>query len=253
MTAPLEQPRPGLSIIIPVLDDAEPLERLLGALCDHLPEDGSVERVVVDGGSRDGSVAAARRQGARVLCTGAGRGLQINAGCRAARGAWLWLLHADSLPTPEAVREMCAISLGRERVRALDRAAGDLPHWGRFEVSFDDDSPSMRLVASLMNARSRLTGVCTGDQGVYLHRRLLAVIGGVPEQPLMEDVELSRRLRRLCRPRCLASSLQTSARRWQQAGWLNTVLLMWRYRLRYWLGTSAEVLAQDYYQRGGGS
>ena len=98
-----------------------------------------------------------------------------------------------------------------------------------------------------MNGRSRLTGICTGDQGIFLHRRLLRRIGGVPEQPLMEDVELCRRLSKLCRPDCLTFSVQTSSRRWQQAGWLNTVLMMWHYRLRYWLGTPADILAREYY------
>ena len=227
--------RPNLSVVIPVLDDALPLEALLQGLSKQ--SDG-LEVLVVDGGSQDRSRDVAAKHGARVLSTETGRGRQLNAGCQAAQGNWLWLLHADSRPSAEAVREMC--------VRSGSECA--TMGWGRFNVCFDDDAPSMRLTAALMNVRSRLTGICTGDQGIYLHRRLLDRIGGVPEQPLMEDVELSRRLRQFCKPTCSASRVQTAARRWQQAGWLKTVLAMWRCRLRYWSGTPAELLAREYYR-----
>jgi len=224
---------PRLSIIIPVFNDAQPVERLLRLLVPPISlSDDPPEILVVDGGSRDGSAEVASRLGARVLQTESGRGLQLNAGARLARGEWLWLLHADSQPSAAAVDWMCSH-------RAID--------WGRFDVRFDDDSARLRLTAQMMNGRSRLTGICTGDQGIFLHRRLLALAGGIPEQPLMEDIELSRRLKRLCRPTCVPLTLQTSARRWQADGWGKTVWTMWLYRLRYWLGVSAERLAAEYY------
>jgi rSAM/selenodomain-associated transferase 2 len=225
--------RPRLSIIIPVLNDAQPIERLLRILTSAAaPTDPATEILVVDGGSQDGSGGIASQLGARVLHTRAGRGLQLNTGCRAAQGQCLWLLHADSQPSVAAVQWMRSHP-------GID--------WGRFDVCFDDDSARLRLTAQMMNRRSRLTGICTGDQGIFVHRRLLALIGGIPEQPLMEDIELSRRLKRLCRPTCSPMMLQTSARRWQANGWGKTVWAMWRYRLRYWLGVPAERLAREYY------
>jgi rSAM/selenodomain-associated transferase 2 len=241
------QAKPQLSIIIPVLNDAPALERILPFLATQTASTDDVEVLVVDGGSQDPSREVAAGQGATVISARPGRGLQLNAGCMAARGAWLWLLHADCLPTDEAVRELFvrAGAAGTKSAPALRRASAI--GWGRFAVCFDEDSLPMRLTAALMNGRSRLTGICTGDQGIFLHRQLLERIGGVPEQPLMEDVELCRRLRTLCRPHCATSRIQTSSRRWQQAGWLKTVLTMWQYRLRYWLGTPADVLAREYY------
>jgi rSAM/selenodomain-associated transferase 2 len=229
-------PHPQLSIIIPVRDDAQQLERLLRLLTSAPGVIGSsAEIVVVDGGSQDGSRRIASEFGVRVLRAPAGRGLQLNAGCRSASGQLLWLLHADSQPSVAALDRMCA-DPGIE--------------WGRFDVCFDDDSPLMRLTAKMMNGRSRLTGICTGDQGIFLHRRLLALIGGIPEIPLMEDIELSLRLSQLCRPICLPMTVQTSARRWRRDGWGRTVWAMWRFRFRYWLGAPAGELACEYYPTG---
>ncbi len=231
-------PSPRLSIVVPVLNDAAALERLLEDLSTHMALfETPVELLVVDGGSTDDSRTVALKYGASLLDAPRGRGQQLNTGCRAARGDWLWLLHADTRPDEDAVREMCA-----------EASRAGTVGWGGHSVRFDDGSAQMRLTAALMNARSRLTGICTGDQGMFLHRQLLVRVGGVPEQPLMEDVELSRRLKRLCAPRCRQTMVQTSARRWRQSGWLTTVLRMWRYRLRYWLGEPAETLAADYYR-----
>ncbi len=217
-------------------NDAPSLERLLDLLTSAMTlGDQPAEIVVVDGGSEDGSAEIARDSAAEVLRTEPGRGLQLNTGYRAAQGDYLWFLHADSQPSETAIRWLSA----RTHI-----------DWGRFDVCFDEDSPRMRLLAGMMNGRSRRTGICTGDQGIFVHRRLLEVIGGVPEQPLMEDIELSRRLSRLCRPQCSDLRIQTSARRWQREGWGRTILAMWRYRFRYWLGESAEALAADYYPGG---
>lgn len=221
--------RPPVSVVIPVLNDAAPLSRLLNRLAAY-PE---LDVVVVDGGSDDGSAAVAAEAGCTVLQRSPGRGHQLAAAVEAAAAPWVWMLHADSTPSPEAVRHL--LGLG-----------GGAPGWGRFSVSLDPGTP-LEIVAATMNLRSRLTGICTGDQGIFVHRKLLAAIGGVPRQSLMEDIELCRRLRRLARPDCRPEHIGTSPRRWRGRGAVVTILAMWRFRLRYWLGADPERLAREYY------
>jgi rSAM/selenodomain-associated transferase 2 len=223
---------PRVSVIIPVLNDAVALDRLLARLAVRArPE---VEVIVVDGGSTDASLATARAGGAvAVLESVRGRGEQLALGCAAARGRWLWLLHADSSPEDACL----AVLLG------LD----ERPGWGRFAVRIPGP-PLLRSVAWLMNARSCLTGICTGDQGLFVHRDLLAAAGGMPAQPLMEDIELSRRLKRLRRPWCRPEQIGTSPRRWLKHGVVRTILAMWGFRLRYWLGADPVELAREYYR-----
>jgi len=219
---------PDLSVVIPVRNDAAGLVRLLAALSAFR----SLEVIVVDGESSDDSAAVARRLGATVVQCAPGRGQQLSLGCTHARGQWLWLLHADS-----QIDQAAVTFIRSQRV----------PGWGRFDVGFEPDSPGLDLVAGMMNLRSRLTGICTGDQGLFVHRRLLEVAGGIPEQSLMEDVELSRRLKRFSRPVCSRVRLWTSSRRWRRDGLIHTIYQMWRYRLRYWWGEDPEVLAREYY------
>lgn len=222
--------RVTVSAIIPVLNDAPALEHLLAALSGLAGRE--LEIIVVDGGSSDGSVEVAGRDGVRLIRSRAGRGQQLNAGIRAAAGDWLWLLHAD-----------CRVPLSALTCIRNQKSPG----WGRFDVRLEPESRALALVAWLMNWRSRQTGICTGDQGMFVHRQLLSRIGGMPEQPLMEDIELARRLKRLCRPHCPRIRITASARRWERAGILRTVVRMWWLRLRYWLGASPEVLAREYY------
>jgi len=230
----LEQ-TPPLSVVIPVRNDAVGLAGLLEELKGAGPP--ALEIVVVDGGSDDGSAETAHRAGARVIRTSPGRGRQLAAGCAAAAGGWLWLLHADSRNVLPALRYLQKLT--------LEDHAGDC--WGRFEVAFEPSSPGLSVVARAMAWRSRLTGICTGDQGVFVRRDVLERIGGVPAQPLMEDVELTRRLKRQARPLCPRLRLTTSSRRWQRDGLLRTIVRMWAFRLRYWLGADPEQLARSYY------
>lgn len=222
---------PRLSVVVPVLDDADPLTRLLRRLRGRA--DDQLDIIVVDGGSRDDSAAVARAAGCRLISSRKGRGHQLAEGTAQARAAWIWMLHADSEPSAEAIDYL------------LTRPV-DAPAWGRFSVSLAPGT-GLEVVAFFMNWRSRLTGICTGDQGIFVHRSLLEHGGGVPRQSLMEDVELSKRLRRLCRPVCRHEVVRTSPRRWQHSGVVSTVLSMWRFRLRYWLGADAERLAREYY------
>ena len=215
---------------MPVLDDAEALGQLLADLRGAL----DLEVVVVDGGSKDDSVDAAGS--ADVVVTSApGRGEQIRAGVEHASGDWLWFLHADS-------------RVNRAVIAALDGSMAD-PGWGFCRVRLDGPGWPLRVIETAMNWRSAITGIATGDQGIFAHRRLLEAIGGVPALPLMEDIECCRRLRRLARPRRIEPPLVTSARRWQRDGTVSTVLLMWWLRFRYWAGADAGDLARRYYAK----
>ena len=219
---------PDLSVIIPVHNDERALVRILERL------DGrSFEIIVVDGQSTDASLAVARQFGTITLSCAPGRGQQLNLGFAHATGAWIWLLHADS-EVPDATLHF---------LETLPRQPG----WGRFDVHLVGSSPLLRPIGFLMNLRSRVTGICTGDQGMYVHRDLIEEIGGIPQQTLMEDIELSKRLKRHSPPRCQRLKLITSARRWENRGVLPTVLQMWWYRLAYWFGADPERLAKRYY------
>lgn len=226
-----------VSVVIPVLNDAACLARLLADLRAGPP----LEVVVVDGGSGDDSLAVAQAGADVVLSSPAGRGEQLRAGTSQASRDWLWLLHADSRVAP-AVAHDCV------------RVARDFAHrspacgWGWFDVRLDGGAWPLRVVETAMNWRSALTGVTTGDHGIFVHRRLLEAAGGVPRQPLMEDVELCRRLRRLVKPRRAGGAVVTSSRRWERDGVARTVAMMWLLRLRYFFGASAATLAERYYR-----
>ncbi len=222
-----------ISIIIPVLNEAAALPACLQAL--QPPRRQACELIVVDGGSTDNTVAIAGPLADRVLATPTGRAVQMNAGAQAACGGILWFLHGDSLPPPAAAASIRA---------AL---AGSNQHWGRFDVRLSGNRPLLRIVETLMNHRSCLTGVATGDQGIFVRRSVFAQVGGYPAIPLMEDIALSHALKRISRPVCLHQRLLTSSRRWEQRGIWKTILLMWRLRLAYFLGTDPARLARLYY------
>ena len=177
----------------------------------------------------------AREAQARVLTGAAGRGHQLHQATQAARGCWIWMLHADSRIDASVLAEI------------VRRTATSRPGWGRFDVVFDDPHPLLRVVAFFMNVRSRITAIQTGDQGIFVHRALLDRVGGIPRQALMEDIELSRRLKRCGMPACCRAAIRSSARRWQQHGYLRTILLMWWLRWRYWRGADPERLARIYH------
>ncbi len=217
-----------LAVIVPVLNDREALERLLPRLTG-----AGIELIVVDGGSVDGSTEAAQRAGARVISTEAGRGMQLAAGVRASTADRVWFVHADSMFADHASAKVAEAPEG----------------WGRLQLAFDDEGLVMRVIAWFMHWRSHLTGICTGDQGIWADRTLLEAVGGVPMQPLMEDIELCKRLKQRARPQVLPVRIVTSARRWRQHGVVRTVVRMWWFRLRYNFGASADQLAKEYRQR----
>lgn len=238
-----------LSVIMPVRDEAAGIVQALLPLQELR---GELEIIVVDGNSNDATRVLAEPLADQVIVTETGRARQMNAGALLARGEWLLFLHADTR-LPEGFMQL--LPLDAEGVCGPDsRLQGaptskeqPMPHtWGRFDVRLQPSSPLLRLVAWLMNRRSRLTGVCTGDQAIFVRRALFEQLGGYAEIPLMEDIELSKRLRRRSPPLCISTPLTTSSRRWQQHGTLPTILLMWRLRLLYWLGVAPERLAQLY-------
>ena len=231
-----------VTVVVPVLNDQVALRSLLQTLQWLAP--ATWEIVVVDGGSGDGSVQDALELGARVIQTEASRGLQLDEGIRASAGRLVWLLHADS--------RVDAIAVGELQRLFADVVSQGTPVWGRFDVRLEAlNRPrgwALGLVAGLMNWRSRLTRICTGDQGIFASRDLLDAVGGVPRQALMEDIELSKRLKTQGRPLALRTRLGTSSRRWETRGIMRTIITMWGFRLRYFLGASPQCLARRYYQ-----
>ena len=221
-----------LSIIVPVLDEASGIAATLAVLAPARAR--GVEIVVVDGGSRDGTVSLAAPLADRVIAAPRGRAAQMNAGARACRGSILLFLHADTVLPEDADRLLC---------EGLERSA---LQWGRFDVAIAGADPLLALVALFMNARSRATGIATGDQAMFVRRGAFERLGGFPEIPLMEDVALSKGLRAISRPLCLRERVLTSGRRWERGGTLRTIVLMWRLRLAYALGADPHQLARRY-------
>jgi rSAM/selenodomain-associated transferase 2 len=221
-----------LSIIMPVLDEGEGIAPTLDALGDMRALGAEV--IVVDGGSRDATIQRARLRTDRVLSAPRGRALQMNAGAAKATGDVLLFLPADTrLPRHADL----VVLTGLER---SGRA------WGRFNVKIEGRSPLLLLVGWLMNLRSRLTGIATGDQAIFVRRDTFQAIGGFAEIPLMEDVALCKRLKGVSRPLCLSERVVTSGRRWEKNGVLNTIVLMWRLRLAYFFGANPNELARQY-------
>lgn len=232
MPEPAQPGDPRLSIVIPVLNEADHLPRLLGDL-EPLRVQGC-EIIVVDGGSRDATLAVAAAGADRVLHGPRGRALQMNTGAARARGAVLWFLHADTR-VPGSV------------AAALPDPDQGAWSWGRCGVRLSGDRRAFRLIGALMNLRSCLTGIATGDQGIFVRRAAFERVGGFPEIPLMEDIALSRQLKQsFGRPCCLRAHLITSSRRWETGGIGRTVLLMWSLRLAYWAGADPAALARRY-------
>jgi len=218
-----------LSIIIPTLNEATRVERLLQSLAGL----NHIEVIVVDGGSLDSTVLLARLYADIVIETHAGRAWQMNQGAQIASGDILWFLHADSIIPAHAVK-------------TIDNACKKKA-WGRFDIRLSGKQRLLKWVSFMMNKRSCLTQIATGDQGLFVHADLFHQIGGFPNIPLMEDIAISHRLKRKTRMCCLHSTLTTSSRRWQQNGILKTIILMWSLRLAYTIGISPEILYRIYY------
>jgi len=227
----------SLSIIVPVLDEEACIGAALAALAPYRARGAEV--IVADGGSRDRTVAIACPLADRVIDAPRGRGAQMNEGAAAASGDVLLFLHADTRLPPEAERLV------------LDGLARSTHQWGRFDVTIEGRHPMLAVIAFTMNLRSRMTGIATGDQAIFVKRDAFQAAGGFPEIPLMEDIALSKRLKRTGRPLCLRERAITSGRRWETHGVFRTIFLMWRLRLAYFLGADPAALARRYRYGGG--
>jgi len=224
--------RSAVSIVMPVLDEGAGLALALDRL--EPARAAGVEVIVADGGSADSSVSTALTRCDQVVAAPRGRARQMNAGAAAASGAILLFLHADTR-LPEGALE------------AVERAMADGRHaWGRFDVRIAGRSRLLPVVAAAMNLRSRWTGVATGDQAMFVRRDVFERIGGFPDIPLMEDIAISRRLKREGWPLCLRDRVTTSGRRWDERGALRTIATMWSLRAAFFLGADPARLARVY-------
>jgi rSAM/selenodomain-associated transferase 2 len=221
-----------LSIIIPTLNEAANIQTTLLPL--QAPRIQGHEVIIVDGRSNDNTVPLASDLADRCLLTTPGRAQQMNHGAKNTNGDILLFLHADS-------------RLPDNATMLIEQAISNGAVWGRFDIQLSGKHPMFYIIATLMNLRSHLSGIATGDQGIFVRRDVFESVGGYPEIHLMEDIALCRKLRRRHRPACLSAKIRTSSRRWEKHGVFKTILLMWCLRLAYFLGADPDRLAQHYY------
>ena len=220
-----------LCVVVPVLNESEHLARHLNAL--QAFRQRGVRLIVVDGGSEDATLAIARKHADLALVAPRGRAAQMNAGAAACTEEILLFLHADT-------------RLPANADALVQRAVLGPCAWGRFDVHIDSPRPLLRVVETMMNLRSRWSGIATGDQAMFVRRDEFQAVGGFPDLALMEDLALSRLLKRHGPPACLRETVTTSARRWERHGVWRTILLMWRLRAAYFFGADPARLALRY-------
>jgi rSAM/selenodomain-associated transferase 2 len=217
----------NFSIIIPTLDEAQVI---VNCLMELQPLRDCCEIIVVDGGSTDNTKRLAQPFADKVMSSAKGRAIQMNIGAESAEGDVLIFLHADTFLPDDALSQ-------------ITQARNNKARWGRFDVQLSGKHPMLNLVALLMNWRSRITGIATGDQAIFVNKQLFESVGRYPVIPLMEDIALSKKLKKITPPICLKTKVMSSGRRWEQFGMAWTILLMWSLRLRYALGADPQTLA----------
>ncbi len=219
-----------VSIIIPVLNEESSIKDLLHQLQTYRQQGHEV--IVVDGGSNDNTCSISKPLSDKVIISESGRALQMNNGAAHSENDILWFLHADTLISDKAIEKIQQVLNKND--------------WGRFNVKLSGSNILFRVIEKMMNVRSCLTGIATGDQGIFVKKHVFNAVNGYPNIPLMEDIEISKKLKLISRPICIKEILTTSSRRWEEKGILSTVLLMWKFRLLYWLGVSADRLSAQY-------
>lgn len=222
----------SVSIIIPVLNEEDTIKTVLEQFKYYRQQGHEV--IVVDGGSEDNTISIAQSLADTVIKSQPGRAIQMNTGAKSAKFNVLWFLHADTL-IPEHAIESIQDALNKKGY-----------NWGWFKINLSGTNMFFRVIESMMNMRSCISGVATGDQGIFVKKTLFDNVKGYSVIPLMEDVDLSKKLKKQSKHRCLKERLTTSSRRWEKNGIFSTMLLMWRLRLLYWLGVSADKLARQY-------
>ncbi|MFT7461194.1 MAG: rSAM/selenodomain-associated transferase 2 [Planctomycetota bacterium] len=220
-----------ISIIVPCLNEAASIQSCLSSL-QFLRANGH-EVIVVDGSSNDATVSLAKDMADYVLVAPRGRARQLNFGADKATGSLLLFLHADTL-------------LPEDAEARLNEVVGSEFLWGRFDVRLSGAHILFRLIEYFMNIRSRVTGIATGDQAIFVSRELFEYVGGFPDIELMEDIAFSKKLKKMASPICLRDKVLTSSRRWEKVGIIKTVFKMSLLRLRYALGVKPDKLARDY-------
>ncbi len=223
-----------ISIIVPVLNESQGIESFLEKL-EWVRLLGH-EVIVADGGSQDETIEKAKPFCDKLIVSTPGRARQMNAGASKASGNLLLFLHADTVLPKNFITELAAFMSSTQC-------------WGRFDVRLSGRHPMLRVVERMMNWRSRLTGIATGDQAIFIKAAVFHQLNGFPDQPLMEDVEMSKRLKKIGRPFCISSPLTTSSRRWDTHGVWRTIWLMWKLRYQYNKGVSAREIHRQYYPK----
>jgi len=220
-----------IAVIVPVLDEE-------AFLTQHIAQFKALQKHAVvmfcDGGSGDKTCSLLQQYNISYCCSPRGRAGQMNTGSRACDSDIILFIHADTIIDAAHIQAI------QEAMR-IPSVVG-----GRFDVHLSGNPRAFRIIEYMINLRSRLTGVSTGDQCQFVRRRVFEAMGGFPDQALMEDVEFSKRLKRLGKIACLRDKVMTSSRRWEQMGIGKTVMLMWKMRLLYWLGASPESLSEMY-------
>jgi rSAM/selenodomain-associated transferase 2 len=218
------------SIIIPTLNEGRTIVNCLNAL---QPLRSNCEIILVDGGSTDDTQKIAQPLVDKLISTEKGRAIQMNVGAESAKGEMLIFLHADTFLPQNALSDIA------QAIRSQQQ-------WGRFDVVLGGSHPMLKVIAFFMNWRSRLTGIATGDQAIFIYKQLFDSVGRYPTIALMEDIALSKKLKKIALPACLKAKVTTSGRRWEDYGVFKTILLMWSLRLRYFLGEDPQTLTESY-------